>query len=174
MLRAVPSRGGRPGCRWHKETKRLWRQLRPTLNSGNTFDWKPLGFDDDDTYEWNILTNGYTYDWNGQMADNEVLELDSHCGYRNTHRTTSRGSRSQAALTTRRDRWQQKQLTLRHDYREWKRQQTGSTLRTPDGGFLKPPTCSQPTMERLLHIVSKLDCSFIAIRNTDQHSNLEC
>ena len=81
--------------------------------------------DDDDTYRWNLLTNGSTYDWDGQMAELGELQPISQCGYqsRDTRGGSSRGTRSRAAKSRRCDRWKQKQLASRQDYsdyREWK------------------------------------------------------
>ena len=174
MLRAVASRGGGPGCSWHQESKRLWQQSRPTLSTGNTFHWNPLTVmnDDDDTHNWNQLTSGSTYGWDGGMAELDELPSVSQCGYQNrdTHGGTSRGARSQAAKSRRHDRWQQKQLAPRQDYREWRRSQTGSTLRTHGGSFLKPPICSQPAIERLTHISRKADSSFNQLRFCNKQS----
>ena len=100
MLRAVPSRGGGPGCRWHKETTKdcgdslAQRLTVETLSIGSRLGLTTTTLTIGIHLRMDTLTIG-----TAKMADNEVLELDSQCGYRNTHRTTSRGSRSQAALT---------------------------------------------------------------------------
>ena len=173
-LRAVASRGGGPGCRWHSESKRLWRQSMSTLPSKNTYDRNPLTetTDDGDNTQWNIDTNGFSPERDGHRAELDELQQSSQRGYQNrdTHGGSSRGVRSQAAKSRRHDRWKQKQLASRQDYRQWESQQTGSTLRTHGGSFLKPPTCSQPTIDRLMHISRKADCNFNQLRYCDKQS----
>ena len=130
MLRAVASRGGGPGRRWRQENKRLWRQSRSTLDVETLTSGIHL--------RRRNTTTTLTIGTHLRMV---VLQSVSQCGYQNRdiHGGTSSGVRSQAALTRRRDRWKHKHLTPRKDYREWKRQQTGSTLANTRWRFPEAP-----------------------------------
>ena len=121
-MRAVASKGGGPGSRWH--LYRYYDRLlhNPKVNTHDTYDMEHLRYG---------------------VSDAE----DCHrgCQHREAHRGNSRGVRSDSAIERRRELAKTKRAQGRRDFRMWKSGCKDATRRVPGGPHPLPPAYPKPT-----------------------------
>ena len=150
-----------PDHQWNPATDLLVSEVTPTqgdsFTSGQIYQWKHLP----------VVQTGHT-------AQSQSARLDDRSddptqplnpkprGYQNrdTIGGSSRGQRSSQAKLLRFQKWTENKRLRRQDYRAWKSELKGTTLRTHGGSIPIPPSSPSPTrLERLRSTVRRTQSS---------------
>ena len=150
-----------PDHQWNPATDLLASEVTPTqrdsFTSGQIYQWKHLP----------VVQTGHTAQSQSARLDDRTddptqpLNLKPR-GYQNrdTIGGSSRGQRSSQAKLLRFQKWTENKRLRRQDYRAWKSELKGTTLRTHGGSIPIPPSSPSPTrLERLCSTVRRTQSS---------------